>query len=85
MAPKKQNGHSASLLNKSMKQRKKLAKREARAMLTMEQIKLAVQKAEQKVAKAQKKLEDRQAHLKVFEAQVSAIQEESQQSSESQQ
>lgn len=58
----------------TMKQRKKLAKREAKTMLALEQAKTKVQKAEQQVAKEQGKLEARLARLHQLEAQASTTQ-----------
>lgn len=52
------------------KQRKKLAKREAKLMLALEQARGQVQKAEQKVTKAQAKLEKRSTRLHKLEAQA---------------
>ena len=56
-----------------IKQRKKQAKREAKIMLAIEQVKTKVQKAEQKVARDQGKLEARQTRLHQLEEQLSAV------------
>lgn len=61
---------SAPSPDETRKQRKKLAKREAKLMLALEQAKGLVQKAEQKVTKAQAKLEKRSTRLHKLEAQA---------------
>lgn len=55
------------------KQRKKQAKREAKAMLAVEEGKAAVQKAEKKLAKAQARLEARTARLNTLEAHLAEL------------
>ena len=56
--------------NGTKKQRKKQAKREAKAMLKLEQSRKDVHKAEQKVARAQAKLEASTTRLRTLEAEV---------------
>ncbi len=58
--------------DETRKQRKKRAKREAKAMLAVERANEKVQKAESKVAKAQRKLEVRKARLRTLEEHWSA-------------
>jgi hypothetical protein len=55
------------------KQRKKQAKREAKAMLAVEEGKAAVQKAEKKLAKAQAQLEAQTARLHTLEADLAKL------------
>jgi len=57
------------------KQRKKQAKREAKAMLKLEQARQDVEKAEQKVAKAQSNLEAARARLRNTETKVEQMQQ----------
>jgi hypothetical protein len=61
---------SAPSPDETRKQRKKLAKHEAKLMLALEQVKGQVQKAEQKATKAQAKLEKRSTLLHKLEAQA---------------
>lgn len=56
------------------KERKKLAKREARLMLKIEEGKKEAQKAEQKVARAQQRLEEAQVALHNLEMQLQQVQ-----------
>ncbi|GHO43852.1 hypothetical protein [Ktedonospora formicarum] len=57
------------------KQRKKLAKREARLMLQVEEARKDVKKSEQKAAKAQKRLEEYKQALYNLELQLRQIRE----------
>src|SRR3981081_2023877 len=55
------------------KQRKKQAKREARAMLAVEKAKASVEKAQRKLTKAQERLESRNARLHSLENNLSEM------------
>ncbi len=61
------------------KQRKEQAKREAKAMLKLEQAQQAVHKAEQKLAKTQAQLEARRTHLRDLEADLNNMRNPQQQ------
>ncbi len=67
------NTSSAVSTDEIQKQRKKQAKREAKAMLAVEEGKEAVQKAETKLAKAQARLEARTARLHTLEAHLAEL------------
>ena len=59
--------------DETKKQRKKLAKREAKMMLKVEQARKDVQKAERKVAQTQAELEATKTHLSKLEAHVQEL------------
>jgi len=59
--------------DETQKMRKKQAKREAKAMLVVEDAKEAVQKAEKKLAKAQARLDARTARLQTLEANLTEL------------
>lgn len=59
--------------NNPQKQQKKQARREAKAMLAIEQARTGVEKAEKKLAKAQLRLEARGARLRNLEAALNAL------------
>ncbi len=67
------NSSSPVSTDEAQKQRKKQAKREAKAMLVVEKAKVGVEKAEQKLAKAQTRLEARTARLRTREANLAEI------------
>ena len=67
------NSTSTDQANGTQKQRKKQAKREARAMLAVEQAKASVEKAQRKLAKAQQRLESRNARLHTLENNLSEM------------
>ena len=67
------NTSSAVSTDEIQKQRKKQAKREAKAMLVVEEAKAAVQRAEKKLAKAQASLEARTARLHTLEADLAEL------------
>ena len=67
------NTSSAVSTGEVQKQRKKQAKREAKAMLAVEEGKAAVQTAEKKLAKAQARLEARTARLHTLEAHLAEL------------
>jgi chromosome segregation ATPase len=67
------NTPSAVPTDEIQKQRKKQAKREAKAMLAVEEGKADVQKAEKKLAKAQAQLEARTARLHTLEAELAEL------------
>src|SRR6266699_2902907 len=69
------NGVATLDAQETKKQRKKQAKREARAMLKLEQARQDVQKAEQKVAKAQASLEAARTRLRNSETKVEQMQQ----------
>src|SRR5579875_2038218 len=63
----------AERADQSKKQRKKLAKKEARLMLKIEQAKRDVERAEQKAALAQSKLQERKEQLQQLEERLHAL------------
>jgi chromosome segregation ATPase len=65
--------HMPSSSTGGKKQRKKLAKQEARLMLKVEQARKDVQKAQGKVAKAQSQLDDSQKRLQDIEGKLAAL------------
>ena len=67
------NSTSTDQANGTQKQRKKQAKREARAMLAVEQAKANVEKAQRKLARAQERLESRNARLHTLENKLSEL------------
>jgi hypothetical protein len=67
------NSSSPVSTGEAQKQRKKQAKREAKAMLAVERAKVVVEKAKQKLAKAQTRLEARSARLRTREANLAEI------------
>ncbi len=74
MAKKASNDPSSPVsTDEIQKQRKKQAKREAKAMLAVEEGKAAVQKAEKKLAKAQARLDARTARLHTFEEHLAEL------------
>jgi len=64
---------SAVSTGETKKQQKKQAKREAKAMLAVEEGKASVQKAEKKLAKAQARLDARTASLQNLEAHLAEL------------
>jgi hypothetical protein len=54
-------------------QQKKLAKKEARAMLAIEEVKASLEKAQGKLAKAQARVDARSAHLRTLEAKLTDL------------
>ena len=69
------NGVTTLDPQETKKQRKKQARREAKAMLKLEQARQDVEKAEQKVAKAQARLEAARTQLRNTEAKVEQMQQ----------
>jgi DNA repair exonuclease SbcCD ATPase subunit len=63
----------AARTDQSKKQRKKLARKEARLMLKIEQARRDVERAEQKVALAQSKLQKRKEQLQQLEERLHAL------------
>ncbi len=59
--------------DETQKKRKKQARREAKAMLAVEDAKAAVQRAEKKLGKAQARLEARNARLRALEANLTEL------------
>lgn len=70
MAQKMKKADTTSSSNGTKKQRKKQAKREAKAMLKLEQTRQDVEKAERRVTKAQAQLEARRTRLHNLETEV---------------
>jgi len=54
-------------------QQKKMAKKEARAMLAIEEVKASLEKAQGKLAKAQARVDARAAHLRTLEAKLTDL------------
>ncbi len=74
MAKKVSNDPTSAVpTDEIQKKRKKQAKREAKAMLAVEEGKEAVQKAEKKLAKAQAQLDARTARLHALEAHLAEL------------
>ena len=67
------NSSSAISTDQVQKQRKKQAKREAKAMLAVESAKVDAEKAERKLTKAQARLEARTERLHTLEASLAEI------------
>ena len=67
------NSSSTVTTDEAQKKRKKQAKREAKAMLAIEQAKVSIEKAEQKLTKAQTRVEARTARLRTREANLAEI------------
>ena len=67
------NSSSPVATDDEQKLRKQQAKREAKAMLVIEEAKKDVQKAEKKLAKAQATLEARTAHLRTLEGNLAEL------------
>jgi hypothetical protein len=74
------NSTSTEQANGTQKERKKQAKREARALLAVERAKASVEKAQRKLAKAQERLESRNTHLHTLENNLSELRSSSHES-----
>ena len=74
------NSTSTDQVNGTQKERKKQAKREARAMLAVGKAKASVEKAQRKLAKAQERLESRNARLHTLENNLSELRSSSHES-----
>jgi hypothetical protein len=77
-----QNPTSTDQADGTTKQRKKQARREAKAMLAVEQARASVEKARRKFAKVQQRLEARLARLHTLENKLSELQSSSHASDE---
>src|ERR1700752_2761397 len=77
-----QNQTSTDQADGTTKQRKKQARREAKAMLAVEQARASVEKARRKFTKVQQRLEARLAHLHTLENKLSELRSSSHASDE---